>query len=231
MKKLFAVVAALLIFTSWSATTYLPIHPAPVSADVVTGGLIAWWRFDEGSGTTVADSSGNGSSTTLSGSGYTWTTSNGSHGALNFDATDGKSSFSVDTGSDNYSFSFWIFPVPSSDDYGCLCTDSGGNYGVFYRGSTRKISFYTAGDDLFSTALTENAWHHITIVTRDSGTSSSFYVDGVLDSVSVRSAAQKTYQVMGNDASAESFKGKVSNFRIYNRKLTSGEVSTLFANP
>jgi hypothetical protein len=48
----------------------------------VTDSLLAWFLFDEGSGASVADVSGNGHDGVLVGSPI-WTTSNGSHGAYN----------------------------------------------------------------------------------------------------------------------------------------------------
>jgi len=38
--------------------------------DVAAGGLVGWWKFDENTGTTAADSSGNGNTGTLSGAGW-----------------------------------------------------------------------------------------------------------------------------------------------------------------
>lgn len=51
------------------ALTLLPSH---VYAQDITSGLIAHWKFDEGSGTTAADLSGNNNTGTLI-NGTTWT--------------------------------------------------------------------------------------------------------------------------------------------------------------
>lgn len=227
MKKLFVSVLAVFVFTGWSATTYLPIHPAPVSADVVTGGLLAWWRFDEGSGTSVADSSGNGKTGTLTG-GATFTTSNGSHGAMNFDGANGKMAVSVSSGGTaTYSISMWFFPIPSSDSYGAVLTaDQSG--GFYYRGSTTKADFYFGGDHLNNSAISENSWHHIAIVI--SAGSGTFYLDGSADGT-FSSATDFTFLTMGDDGGSETFKGKISDARIYNRAITSGEVTQLFTHP
>ena len=48
--------------------------------------LVGWWRFDDGTGTTAADSSGNGNDGTLMGS-LTWTTDGKMGGALQFPAS------------------------------------------------------------------------------------------------------------------------------------------------
>lgn len=61
------------------------IFPLPSHADV-TSGLVAWWKFDDGSGTSATDSTGNGNTGTLT-NGPTWTTGR-KGGALYFDGTD-----------------------------------------------------------------------------------------------------------------------------------------------
>jgi hypothetical protein len=45
-----------------------------------SSGLVGWWKFDEGSGTTAADFSGNGG--TLNQNGATWTGSGKISGAM-----------------------------------------------------------------------------------------------------------------------------------------------------
>ena len=56
---------------------------------VEPAGLIAYWRFNEGSGTSVADSSGNGQPMTLSSAGANWTTSGHQGSAVTFDGAAG----------------------------------------------------------------------------------------------------------------------------------------------
>ena len=53
------------------------------------GGLIAHWRFNEGSGTTVADSSGNGQTLTLSTTGASWIRVGHEGARLTFDGAAG----------------------------------------------------------------------------------------------------------------------------------------------
>ena len=65
---------------------FFQFHTA--SADITTG-LVGYWTFDEGSGTTAVDSSGNGNTGTLNGSmtGNDWVP--GKYGSsLDFDGSD-----------------------------------------------------------------------------------------------------------------------------------------------
>src|SRR3990167_9799803 len=72
-----------------------------------TSGLVGYWTFDEGSGTTANDSSGNNNTGALI-NGPTWTTGK-IGGALSFDGVDDRVStgaFSI--GSTNFSMSGWV---------------------------------------------------------------------------------------------------------------------------
>jgi hypothetical protein len=195
--------------------------------DVVTSGLLAWWRFDEGSGTSVADSSGNGKTGTLV-NGTAWTTSNGSHGAVQFDGTDDLMSFSVPTGGTSYSVAMWIYPIASSADYGVLCAEISGNVGFYYRGGDRKIYFHPEAAES-TTLISENAWHHVAVVV--TAGARVLYLDGSSDSASAGSLGALTLTHMGSNEGGNLFKGKVSNARIYGRALSGAEVTTLFNNP
>ena len=58
------------------------------AAGTVSAELVAWWRFDDGSGTTAMDSTGNGNDGTLTG-GATWT-DGPILGALDFSGTNSR---------------------------------------------------------------------------------------------------------------------------------------------
>ncbi len=219
-------ISAQLPFTTSDASLIAASRSRTVGGDVVTGGLLAWWRFDEGSGTTVTDSSGNGKTMTLAGS-PTWTTSNGSHGALQFDGSDDAGAFSVATGGTTYSISMWIFPIASSPDFAPLCIVAASS-GLYYLGATRKLDYYYGGDHIYNTAISESAWHHV-VITVEAGEMIMYFDNSSV--VTASGAGSYTFTVTGKGASSEAFKGKISDFRIYNRALSAGEVTTLFNNP
>jgi hypothetical protein len=81
-------------------------------------GLIAHWRFNEGSGTSVADSSGNGQPMTLSSTGASWTTlGRDGTSALTFDGAAGFAEMMPTVGQALYNypvikltFSAWVKP-------------------------------------------------------------------------------------------------------------------------
>jgi hypothetical protein len=78
--------------TYCDGTNWKPMGPAgaggtgcPVPSMPVSG-LVGWWKLDETSGTSAADSSGNGYTGTTSSS-TNWTTSGMNNGALTFNGT------------------------------------------------------------------------------------------------------------------------------------------------
>ena len=89
-----------------------------------------------------------------------------------------------------------------------------------------------------NSAMEDNQWHHI-VVTR-SGTTASLYVDGTLISPSLTVSAspldvdsggfmvgQDQDTLGGGFATGNSLAGEVDELRVYDRVLTSSEVSTL----
>ncbi len=86
--------------------------------------IAGYWAFNENSGSTLTDSSGNGRNGTIYGS-PTWTTGISSYG-IDFDATDDyvdigdHSAFSATDGAGNdspFSVSFWVNPNTGSGDF------------------------------------------------------------------------------------------------------------------
>ena len=80
-------------------------------ANVSTTNLAAWWKFDDGSGTTASDATGNGHTGTLV-NGPTWSTAGESGGAIQFNGTnqyvDIPKSQSPVLGSGAFTISAWV---------------------------------------------------------------------------------------------------------------------------
>ena len=106
--------------TSTATSTSVPTATATTvpSPTPTASGLVGWWKFDEGSGATTADSSGNGDNGTLA-TGATWTTgptvtaTPGFQKALTFDGSSGYVSASTNVsnlpaGDAAQSISWWM---------------------------------------------------------------------------------------------------------------------------
>ncbi len=220
-----------------------------VAASDITNGLVGWWKFNEGSGTTAADSSGNGNSLALT---------NGAafSAGLVLDGVDDEaacsSSTAFDFGTGDCSISIWAkFQTVGSPDYRAIMSrgilEPNNGFGFYVdsisRGSTakvyaqfRKTSTVVSPGSL--SALDDNGWHFLTAtLARNSATGGKMYVDGLLQS-SVSSTSLNGLDISGfsrlafgrNSVSAFPFGGTLRDGRIYNRALSSTEIATLYAN-
>src|SRR5258708_7113063 len=99
--------------------------------DISTTGLILKYVFDNGSGTTVSDMSMSGNNGTLSGD-YAWTTSNGPHGAVNFNPNNlvGRLQYSAAVGGNTFTLSAWV-NITAAATYGTLIDAPGSFVGLF----------------------------------------------------------------------------------------------------
>lgn len=186
----------------------------------ITTGLVAWWKFDEGTGTSAADSTGNGHTGTLNGSAG-WTT--GRIGANAVAYSGGGTSFSAITTGTTFTYAAWIFPT-SSGGFQNLFTE-GGAQGLWF-GEGAFIIYYFGGEHFNTTPITLNVWHHIAVV--NNGGNVTFYVDGVADGT-ITSAPSFNANGMGADggSSGEAFAGNHDDVRFYSRALSGTDIATL----
>ena len=219
------------------------------STPTAASDLILRYTFDEGTGTTVADSSGHGNNGTLSGTGAIWTTKSTSSGAISLNGgyvqmpngiLSGLSSITVSTNvyvdSTNVNPS-WVFTFGSSND---PYNDADANYfGLLLGGSEYRTVLATKHWDdekstTVSSAFTKGVWKNVTYT--QTGTTGTLYVDGVqvAQNTGVVHTPQDIESTIANYigkpcyAGDKYFNGKVSDFRIYNRALDSSEVQNVW---
>ena len=206
------------------------------------GGLVAAYNFDEGTGTSVADASGNGNTGTTSNT--TWSTTGKYGKALTFNGTN-----SWVTVADNASLhatngltlEAWVNPTsnPSGIWQSVIMKQHTGDldYALYRSNGTGKpegVIYTTAERELpGTTSMTLNTWAHLS-ETYD-GTTMRLYVNGV----QVASKAQTgninvsngVLRIGGNSIWNEYFKGMIDDVRIYNRALSAGEIQTDMNTP
>jgi glucose/arabinose dehydrogenase/PKD repeat protein len=243
------------IFASWSdagssqhtitvpAASQNLIATFTESAPALPPGLAASYNFNEVSGTTAADRSGNNNTATLVG-GPTFAA--GMYGnALLLDGTNDyftvPNSASLDISGTAFTLALWINPQPIESDSVVL--------GKFWNASGMTSPYYQYGLELgdgdephfyfgsasggliaaeMSTGLTFGTWTHLAI-TFD-GTSVRFYRNGTL--VTTRAAsgsmtARGNPLRVGADNRPQQFqKGLIDELRIYRRTLSAAEVQT-----
>jgi glucose/arabinose dehydrogenase/fibronectin type 3 domain-containing protein len=204
--------------------------PAPIRP----AGLVGAWAFNEGTGSTVADVSGNRNTGTIAGT--TWTTQGRYGGALGFNGSSTvriPPSSSLDLSS-GMTLSAWIRPTApqsgwrtivqretdayflnASNDAGSLQPAGGGTL-------ASSGTVYTAGP----TASPLNTWTNVAL-TYD-GTALRLYVNGTQVASRPGSGAIDTTShplwIGGNSPYGEYFTGLIDEVRVYDRALSESEI-------
>ncbi|MDD3732221.1 MAG: LamG domain-containing protein, partial [candidate division Zixibacteria bacterium] len=203
-------------------------------------GLVGYWSFDERSGTTAADASGNSNDGTLVNS-PTWSTgvkpfAGGASGgsALSFDGTDDYISInnneSLNITDSIISIEAWIKRTSLGTGYeGIVSKNNTGGYAVqlSWNSENHKVCFVEPNvNGICGNGLIDDfSWHHI-VISID-GEYIMIYIDGALDK-----KADLPGSISGNDsdveigrrAIGENFSGYIDEVRIYSRALSAEEV-------
>ncbi|BBB28359.1 DUF4347 domain-containing protein [Neptunomonas japonica] len=206
----------------------------------ITSSLVAHYTFDEGSGSTAFDSSASANNASLIGSPVYSTGIVGS-GALNFsgdfDYVDAPDAVATDFGSGDFSVGFW-FNSTSLGTAARLVGDSIGADGyILYGSGSGEVNFLiTSGaqlQTLTAGGLFDGEWHHV-VGTR-SGNDFSLYIDNTLaDSATnalIGSVDNTVALRMGaTDGVSSDYDGLLDEVRLYNRALTSSDITELYNN-
>ncbi len=198
-----------------------------------SGGLVAAYGFEEGVGTSTADSSGNGHTGTISGA--AWSALGRFGNALSFDGVNdwatanATSSLNLTTG---MTLEAWVFPTsttgvrdvlikesPNVDIYNLYARNGAGlpESNVFVSGTNRTAQGST---------LPANQWTHVA-GTYD-GSTLRLFINGiqVASTPVTGSIATSTgpLRIGGNSLWGEFFQGRIDEIRIYNRALSGAEI-------
>jgi parallel beta-helix repeat protein len=215
-------------------------------------GLVGYWSFNEGIGTTASDSSGNGNTGALL-NGPTW--SAGKVGqALSFDGS--NDSVEVPHGqslnlSTALTVSVWINnetlmdPGLSQDQFRIIASKGwatdGGSWTLAWRENDGALFFFVGRDTSYRYARFSydnsqaGTWHLITAVLANGNI--SLYQDGVLkagpsgiDSNSVRTDTNplRIGSLGWTSSSLRNWDGLLDEIRVYNRALSGSEIVSLY---
>jgi hypothetical protein len=199
--------------------------------------LVAAYGFNEGSGTVVADGSGNGNNGTISGA--TWTTSGKYGNALSFNGNNAlvtinnAASLQLTSG---MTLEAWVYPTTVSNKWRDVIYKGNDNY--YLEGSSnnsrRPALGGTFGSPLYGTApLTANTWTHLA-GTYD-GATMRLYVNGVQVASRAQTGAIATstnpLQIGGDSIHGQYFAGRIDEVRVYNRALSAAEIQSDMNTP
>jgi hypothetical protein len=220
-----------------------------------TGEMVAWWKFDDGSGTVLTDSSGNGYDGTILGN-PTWKTGSqyGGSGYLDFDGSDDY----VDV---NYLPDAFLFPAQYTvsawfradggsyrDIFSAFDVDEGHGILIELRSSNDLppgglryvhrsplgISNQQINESIYTTTgYSDGLWHHVAVV-RESDTSRLVYVDGQVaasdtNATSVLDEPVRVFlgQLRPSNMSRW-WNGGIDDVRIYNYALSEAEIKAMY---
>jgi len=217
----------------------------------ITSGLVAHYKFDEGTGTTANDSSGNNNIGTLI-NGPTWTTGK-IGGALNFDGVNdyvdlsNDQTYGLSSATSEKTISAWV--KTTAGDASIVGMRGSVDVPVFDvqvgfdgvdNSNTGRISFLVRDDasaglrHIHGTiAVNDGAWHHV-VVTRNSSKLMTIYVDGKSESSgadTMGSSVTIADARIGDEpmnTSIPNMNGSIDEVRVYNRALTASEITELY---
>lgn len=239
-------------FTPTSTPTSIST-PISTQTGISNSGLIAWWKLNEGSGTTILDSSGNGyDGTTV---GCTWVNSAGTS-CLSFNGQSDEVNLpSIDLlNLNSLTVVAWINSDLTKVGFIVYHGSSGefelGNGDLSQENETLNLNptlaeFSVKLSDsnwyrVVSTPMTPNTWHQIVAVWVE-GSSLSIYVDGVLAGTNDAIANLGLFDpgswfpnslgiyAQNQWEQPDWFKGQMSNVMIYGRALSDSEIQTLYS--
>ena len=207
-------------------------------------GLVGYWKLDDLKvSTSTAIGRANFNDGNIVGAtvadGQNWSPSN----SMSFDGIDNY----VDCGNDsslsqlnNWTISFWIKVKVAPSSGGDPIVDKWeagvGGFSINIHSSKKLIIFFNGdgGTYLYTYAVLDlDKWYHCTIVKKNTaGVNAFWYINGVFNKSSeeeqvLTGTANPLWIGRGRHYNYY-FDGLISNVRIYNRALTTGEVSKLY---
>jgi hypothetical protein len=213
----------------------------------VTSGLVAWWKFDEGSGTNITDSSGNGNNGYLMGSPTpAWVA--GKYGnALQFD---GVQSYAVGGTSkepfnSNFSVSYWA-SLSASPAGTVVSTWENAAYKNNWRVNWNGAAvngivggpYNTAGVcNISLTNVPTSGWHHYVLTVDFVNKQANYFIDGIVVSSNFPYGMNSPAPTAPNPLSIGStfasspnsiFNGALDDLRIYSRVLSTAEIQSIY---
>jgi len=220
-------------------------------ASSASADLVAYYNFDDGSGTMLTNSGTGGSILNGTVSGATWTTSKpGYGGALSFN---GSSDYAVVadnaalnfTNTQSFTAMAWVYAdaTQQAGDWHTVFAKGreswGGNFwGSYYNTITGDATFSSVGGwTTIEDAASTGTWYHVAIVQDVANSKEYLYLNG---------DCKVTYDGTGNHNDAgnlyfgawlsgttfyEGFKGQIDEFKLFNTALDGSQIKSAMTIP
>ena len=214
------------------------IAAATTLADISQNGLVAYWSFDEGAGTSSADLSGNGHTATLAGA--AWTIGEIGAAAVSFPG----SSVSVSVPNNgalqfndqqSFTLSAWVAPgALASQDEAVVAksADQGNTYGIAIDASHHWV-FRGPDSNVQGPLAVSGTWQQVTAVQDASLGKRYLYINGVLVASGKAQNANGAGDLWIGAAKSlnQPFSGSVDEVRLYSRAIPPSLITTLMSAP
>ncbi len=214
--------------------TFVSLAP-PKNATAATAGLVAAYGFDAGSGTTVADQSGNGNNGTVANT--TWAATGKYGKALQFNGSSAlvtipdAASLHLTTA---MTLEAWVNPSTVNGNWRDVIYKGNDNYYLEATSTNSSkpdgglIAGGSYGDAFGTAALPANTWSYLA-ETYD-GSTLRLYVNGTQVASTAHTGAISTsanpLQIGGDSIYGQFFAGMIDEVRIYNTALTATQIQT-----
>ena len=201
--------------------------------------LVAWWRFDDGSGTTAVDSSGNDLDGTLEG-GTQWVGGK-IGGAIQFNGSNARVVAPyVPLDSRSFTITMWVNPVLYTGEQVVFSTGLSGsnNTDMHYRIGGPNIAagnvpprgvrmgFYNNDLDTPGGLIQDNTWYHITFWYDFANQNRRIYINGEMEAEGTASPylGSTSDTIIGAWGTGQWFQGIIDDVQIYDTPLTEDEI-------
>jgi len=210
------------------------------TATVVINGVLAWYKFDEGSGTTSADATGDGYTCTLNGT--TWTTGIQGTGALSYAGVSGSNASipALNLNTNTLTITGWVLRSGTQNPFaGLVFCRAGTTACGLHLGTDNELRYTWNNADAtynYNSGLTvpDAQWTFVALVVTP--TNATLYLQpqgGTMQSavnpVANAVAAFDGVSTLGQDpaSSTRCFLGALDEVRIYNTSLRMDQIAAL----
>ncbi|MBA2479264.1 MAG: PKD domain-containing protein [Planctomycetes bacterium] len=226
--------ARLTVTDNAGATNMKPQMITVTAPPPSASGPMAAWNFDENSGSTAADATGNGHTGTLL-SGAAWAAGK-TGAAVSFDGANGQVSVPDFDPPTDVTLEAWIYPAQSSGVDRIIINKDNSEYdfriderGNLF-GQVGNVGLTATAFDVGS-AANANRWYHIAYTFNAATDTAKLYRDGVEVASGTNTASisnQATELRIGRHSQFDfgTFAGRIDQVRIFARALSASEVQT-----
>ena len=186
--------------------------------------LIGYWSFDETSGSTASDGSGNGNTGNLQGNATFATGKIGN--AISLDGTNSWIDIPNQSLSGDFTIAAWVNLSGTVNNQDALVGQDVWGQDINFAGQNLRL--YTGSGDAIvaNSTVSLGTWTHCAI-TR-SGSTLTVYINGTLDNTSTGFTAPFTPQAIGRGAQGALTQGLIDEVYLYSNALNATDIQNLY---